>query len=154
MATKYASDPNDWKSCTVDSDCAGGGGGDAEDNDDDYFCLSHMWEYQKQSNSGRGCWSSTICSGTAAYENPRLPGWKLQFWCTGPQAAMVATVDVAPFGFTYGTRSIALDFRTVCTEDSDCPYHDDPQYNQQCLAGTFIFVRRRSRRTATDCGVP
>ena len=140
MDTKYPIDPSDWQSCTVDSDCVGSGG--AFDNDDDnvnddddeeYFCLPHMWEYNKQIDSGHGCWTSTVCSGSAAYE--LFNGRKLQFWCTGQQASKVADVEVAPFGLTWRTCSIAIDFRTVCSQDSDCAYYDDPEYNQQCLSG-------------------
>ena len=60
MDTKYPIDPSDWKSCTVDSDCVGGGAAGNNDDDDDeeeYFCLPHMWEYNKQLDSGHGCWS-------------------------------------------------------------------------------------------------
>ena len=98
------------------------------------FVLPNMWEYNKQIDSGRGCWSSTVCSGSAAYE--LFDGRKLQFWCTGQQASKAAEVEIAPFGLTWGTRSIAIDFRMVCTQDSDCPYYDDPEYNQECLSGT------------------
>ena len=130
MDTKFSIDPSDWKSCTVDRDC---GGDDEDDDEEEYFCLPNMWEYNKQIDSGRGCWSSTVCSGSAAYE--LFDGRKLQFWCTGQQASKAAEVEIAPFGLTWGTRSIAIDFRMVCTQDSDCPYYDDPEYNQECLSG-------------------
>ena len=150
MDTKFSIDPSDWQSCAVDSDCVG----DDDDDEEDYFCLPHMWEYNKQIDSGHGCWLSTVCSGSAAYEF--FGGRKLQFWCTGQQASKVADVEVAPFGLTWGTRSIAIDFRTVCRQDSDCAYYDDPEYNQQCLSGknkqknygvfilTVVQIQRRS----------
>ena len=53
-AVKY--DDDQWKTCRTDNDCADGN-----------YCLSHMWAYNDQKETGKGCWPMAVCSGTGAF---------------------------------------------------------------------------------------
>ena len=55
VEVKYHQD--DIPICYGDGDCEPG-----------FYCLNHMWEYNYQTESGRGCWRGNVCAGTGAYQ--------------------------------------------------------------------------------------
>ena len=52
---KYPS-KDSWSSCAADSDCSSG-----------HYCLQHMWAYNDQTDSGKGCWREEVCAGNGSY---------------------------------------------------------------------------------------
>ena len=59
----------DWKTCKTDFDC-----------EPRHLCLDHMWGYNSQSESGRGCWRENVCAGSGAWD--MQDGRNLQFFCS------------------------------------------------------------------------
>ena len=48
---------DEWPSCRTDSDCTY-----------DHYCLEHMWEYNNQIESGKGCWRKNVCAEGGSFK--------------------------------------------------------------------------------------
>mmetsp|Transcript_49707 Transcript_49707/g.57361 ORF Transcript_49707/g.57361 Transcript_49707/m.57361 type:complete len:275 (+) Transcript_49707:45-869(+) len=107
-----------WKSCDEDDDC-----------ESNHYCLQHLWSYNGQLESGIGCWTKDVCSGSTSFD--MFDGRQLQFFCAQEQTT--GALATPPWGLTYSNRTISNDWYSICSEDADCP-STDPSNNQQCLA--------------------
>merc|ERR1712238_450869 len=106
-----------WKSCDDDDDC-----------ESDHYCLQHLWSYNGQLESGTGCWTKDVCSGSTSFD--MFDGRQLQFFCSQEQTTGMLVTP--PWGLTNSNRTISKEWYSICSEDADCP-STDPANNQQCL---------------------
>jgi len=110
-----------WKTCTVGND---------DDCESDHFCVQHLWSYNGQLESGTGCWTKDVCSGSTSFD--MFDGRQLQFFCSAEQTT--GALVTPPWGLSNSNRTISNEWYSICETDSDCPaYESNPENNQQCL---------------------
>ena len=107
--------------CTHDGDCP-----------EDHYCIRHMWQYNGQTESGRGCWRRNICTGTATYT--MFEERDQQYFCSEEQFAENLDRD-PPENWNLVPRDEKVwdEFEAACETDADCPR---PDLGQVC---TKIF---------------
>ena len=98
---------NAWPSCETTEDCTEG-----------TVCVDHMWAYNGQTESGRGCWAAAVCKGNGAYD--MFDGRKLQYFCSQDEKDAAASMS-APFGLTAASAAHFDTFEVACAADADCP---------------------------------
>ena len=75
-----------WPTCSANSECEEG-----------YVCAEHLWAYNGQSESGKGCWPFAVCSGNGSYD--MFDGRQIQWWCDSYSDLAADGLD-PPFGLT------------------------------------------------------
>lgn len=68
--------------CTTDADCKNGN-----------VCVNHMWAYNGQHESGKGCWDATMCAGNGSYL--MFDERKIQWFCSEEQTSAADTAAKA-----------------------------------------------------------
>jgi len=107
----------DWPSCVTDGDC-----------DEDHYCLEHMWTYNGQTETGKGCWRRNVCTGTGTYQmfEERIQ----QYMCTEEQFA--DNLDTQPpqnWNLDPLPEKYWNEYEPACKTDADCPM---PENGQVC----------------------
>ena len=95
-----------WKTCEIDTDCIEG-----------FVCVQAMWRTKNwlEHDSGRGCFSKSVCSGNGAWDNFRdleefgYDSEEWQFFCNQFQARDAHLIEM-PYPFTQAPTHYATEF--------------------------------------------
>ena len=104
---QYSGNRTEWPSCGSNNDCRGG-----------HVCADHMWSYNGQTESARGCWEFAVCSGTGSYN--MFDGRKIQWWCDSYSTHAADGLD-APYGLERSETAHWGNFEAGCVDDTGCP---------------------------------
>jgi hypothetical protein len=104
---RYPSDRTLWPTCGSNSDCDSG-----------HVCANHMWEYNGQSESARGCWEFAVCSDTGSYN--MFDGRKIQWFCDSYSTHAADGLE-APYGLERSDSAHWDSFQSGCVDNTQCP---------------------------------
>lgn len=97
----------DWPTCNTNTDCGEG-----------YVCADHMWAYNTQTESARGCWEFAVCSGNGAFN--MFDGRQIQWFCDTYSDAAADGMD-PPYGLTRSETAHFPGFTPGCVDNLGCP---------------------------------
>ena len=130
--------PGEWPACSNDTDC-----------DPGHYCLNHMWTYNHQTESGKGCWREEVCAGNGTYDMfvERIQQW----FCTEEQHAANAGKEApAAWGLVPRPEKYWDTYEPACATDADCPR---PDLGQVCTKLYWLATQNGSNWTnGENCG--